>query len=76
MCIYVCIYRDREQNCISQSVWESYGRWEKKKLETEKYWNNPSMYEYNIMHCIVRCWMLGEHGDRECISNRGQGSIK
>jgi hypothetical protein len=21
--------------------------------------------EYNIMHCTVSCWILGEHGDRE-----------
>jgi hypothetical protein len=41
-------------------------------LENKKYWNNPSIYEYNIMHYTVFCWLLGEHGDRECVSNGGE----
>jgi hypothetical protein len=43
----------------------------KKMLENEKYWNNPSICEYNIMHCTVSCWILEEHGDREWVSNGG-----
>jgi hypothetical protein len=34
-------------------------------LENEKYWNNPATCEYNIMHCIVSSWILGEHDDTE-----------
>jgi hypothetical protein len=26
--------------------------------------NNPPIYEYTVMHCIVSCWILGEHDDR------------
>jgi hypothetical protein len=26
----------------------------------------------NIMHCTVSCWTLGEHGDREQVSNGGE----
>jgi hypothetical protein len=37
-------------------------------LENEKYWNNPSIYEYNIMHYTVSCSILGEHGDREWVT--------
>jgi hypothetical protein len=43
----------------------------KKMRENEKYWNNPSVYDYNTMHYTVRYWILGEHGDREWVSNRG-----
>jgi hypothetical protein len=42
-------------------------------LENEKYWNSPSLYDYNIMHCTVSCWMLGEHGDGEWGSNEVGG---
>jgi hypothetical protein len=28
------------------------------------------------MHCIVSCWILREHGDREWVSNRWTGLIK
>jgi hypothetical protein len=31
-----------------------------------------SVYEYNIMQCTVSCWTLGEHGDREWVSNGGE----
>jgi hypothetical protein len=31
--------------------------------------NIESMYEYNIIHCTVSYWILGEHGDREWVSN-------
>jgi hypothetical protein len=44
----------------------------KKMLENEKYWNNPYVYKYNIMHHTVSCWILGEHGDREWVSNTGE----
>jgi hypothetical protein len=27
----------------------------KKTLKNEKYWNNPAIYEYNIMHCRGSC---------------------
>jgi hypothetical protein len=37
-------------------------------LENDKYGNNTSIHEYNI-YFIVKCWILGEHGDRERISN-------
>jgi hypothetical protein len=40
------------------------GGWEK-MLENKKYWNNSSIYEYNIIHYIANCWILREHGDRE-----------
>jgi hypothetical protein len=40
---------------------------EKKMLENEKYWNNPPIYEYNIMCCTISCGTLGEHGDREWV---------
>jgi hypothetical protein len=40
-------------------------------LENEKYWNNPSTYEYNIMHYTVSCWISGEQGNREWLSNEG-----
>jgi hypothetical protein len=49
------------------------GERDKEMLENEKYWNNPSAYEYNIMHCTVSCWILGEHGGREWVSNREGG---
>jgi hypothetical protein len=26
-------------------------------LESEKYWNIPSIYEYNIAKCTVTCWI-------------------
>jgi hypothetical protein len=39
----------------------------------EKYWKQPSIYEYNIMHYTVICWLLGEHGDRRWVSNGGKG---
>jgi hypothetical protein len=38
-------------------------------LNNEKYWNNPSINEYNIMHGTVSYWILGEHGDREWVNN-------
>jgi hypothetical protein len=41
-------------------------------LKNEKYWNNPSIYEHNIMHCTVICWLLGDHGDRQWESNEGE----
>jgi hypothetical protein len=47
----------------------------KKMLENEKYGNNPFMYEYNVIHCSVSCWILVEHGDREWVSNGGEGLI-
>jgi hypothetical protein len=43
----------------------------KTMLDIEKYWNNPSIYEYNIMDCTVSCWILGEHGDREWVVTEG-----
>jgi hypothetical protein len=43
----------------------------KRILENEKYWNLASVYEGNIMQCTVSCWMLGEHGERERVSNGG-----
>jgi hypothetical protein len=43
-----------------------------KMLENEKCWKNPSIYEYNIMRCTVSYWVLGEHGNREWVSNRGK----
>jgi hypothetical protein len=45
-------------------------------LENEKYWNKPSIYEYNIMRCTVSCWLLKEHDDREWISNGGLSRLK
>jgi hypothetical protein len=45
-------------------------------LEIEKYWNNPSIYEYNIIHYTVSCWILWEHGNGERESNGGDNFIK
>jgi hypothetical protein len=42
-------------------------------LEIERYWGNPSMYEYNVMYYTVSFWTLGEHGDRERVSNGVRG---
>jgi hypothetical protein len=64
-----------EQNCISESVWRVYGGGREKMLEDLKYWNNPSIYEYNIMHRTVSCWILMMHGEREWVSNGGEGLI-
>jgi hypothetical protein len=71
MCVYV--YSVTEQNCISPSgeIWEVGER--KKILDNEKYWKNPSIYEYNIMQCTVSCWILGELCYREWVSNGGNG---
>jgi hypothetical protein len=30
-----------------------------------------SIYEYSIIFCTVSCWILGEYGDRERVSNVG-----
>jgi hypothetical protein len=38
-------------------------------LENEKYSNNPYIYEYNVIYYTAICWTLGEHGDREWVSN-------
>jgi hypothetical protein len=27
------------------------------------------------MHYAVSCWILGKHGEREWVSNRGEGLI-
>jgi hypothetical protein len=62
ICVYMYIYmhthsyivREREQNCISRSERATKGRRDK-MLESEKYWNKPSICEYNIMHCTVKC---------------------
>jgi hypothetical protein len=29
------------------------------------------LYEYNIKHCTVSCWLWREHGDREWVSVGG-----
>jgi hypothetical protein len=42
-------------------------------LENENYWKSPSIYEYNTMYSTVSCWILGEHGNREWVSNGGEG---
>jgi hypothetical protein len=55
--------------CLSE-VATGGGREKMKMLENEKYWDNPSTYEYNIMYCTVNCWIWGEHVDRERVSNR------
>jgi hypothetical protein len=34
-------------------------------FENEKYWNVGSVYEDNIMHCTVSCWIIGEQSDKE-----------
>jgi hypothetical protein len=43
----------------------------KENVREWKFWNKPFIYEYNIMHCNVSCWILGKHGDREQVSNGG-----
>jgi hypothetical protein len=68
---------EREQNCISERVWMNYRRQKKEKmLENEKHWNNPTIYEYNIVYCIVICWVLGKYNDREWVSNGEVNLIK
>jgi hypothetical protein len=74
--VYIYIYSDREQNCISEYEGPTGGRRGKENVTELKYWNNPSIYEYNIMYCTVSCWTLGEHGDRERVSNGGANLIK
>jgi hypothetical protein len=57
-------------------VWGGKGGGGRKKMsENENYWNNPSVYECNVMHCTVNCWILGKHGDRKWISNGREGMI-
>jgi hypothetical protein len=41
-------------------------------LDNEIYWNNPPIYEYNIMQYTLNYRLLGEHGDREWVNNRGE----
>jgi hypothetical protein len=41
----------------------------KKMLDNEKSWNNPSIYEYNIIYSTKCCWILGEEGNWERVSN-------
>jgi hypothetical protein len=53
------------------AVWEVEER--KKMLENEKYWNNPSMDEYNTMYSKISYWILGDPGDREWVSNGREG---
>jgi hypothetical protein len=42
-------------------------------LANEKYWYNPSTYEYNII--TVSYWLLGEYSDRERVNNGARGFI-
>jgi hypothetical protein len=63
--IYIYIYSEREQNCISESIWGSMGCGRNKEnVSNEKYWNNPSIYEHKITHCTVSFWISGDHDDR------------
>jgi hypothetical protein len=77
MYIHTYIYSDRENQTVlvspSEGLWEVGER--KNMLENEKYWNTSSIHEYNIMHCAVSCWMLGEHGEREWESDGGEGLL-
>jgi hypothetical protein len=41
----------------------------KENVGNGTYWGNPSICAYNIMHCTISSWLLGEHGDREWVSN-------
>jgi hypothetical protein len=43
------------KNIVSPSEGATGGGREKKMLENEKYWDNSSIYEYNIMPCTVSC---------------------
>jgi hypothetical protein len=72
-CMYIYIYIVTEHNSTSEFIWEREG---KKMLENEKYWNNPFIYEYNIVYCAVYYWILGEYGDTERVSNKGANLIK
>jgi hypothetical protein len=66
---------ERRQNCHLSGRTTEDGRG-KKMLENEIYWNSWSIYEYNTMYCTASCWMLGEHDDREWVSNGGINLIK
>jgi hypothetical protein len=72
------IYIDRENKIVSVSLSKrtTGGREGKKMLQNEKYWNNPSLNEYNIRYHTANCWILGEHGDRETVSNAEVNGIE
>jgi hypothetical protein len=71
--IYIYIYSERENKIVLVSLSDGTtgdGRG-KKMLENEKYWDNPSICEYNMTYCAISCQILGEHGDRESVSDGG-----
>jgi hypothetical protein len=62
-----------EQNCISESIWGAMGdEIEKENVREWKILKQHSIHEYNIVHCTVSYWTLGEYGDREWVSNGGE----
>jgi hypothetical protein len=74
--MHICIKWRREQDCISESVWEHYGMWEKERrmLGSEK-WNIPSICENNITQCTLSCWIIGNRV-KEKVSNWEVNLIK
>jgi hypothetical protein len=76
MCNTYMTWYERERQhgeCDSVSVWGDYGRWERKKNNTEeiilKY--IASVYEDSPTECFVSWWMIAEEDKRDRVSNRG-----
>jgi hypothetical protein len=69
--VYIYIQWEREQNCISESEGATGGGRGKQNVREWKILKQSIYICTNIMYCTVSCWVLGEHGDREWISNRG-----
>jgi hypothetical protein len=47
------------------------GRREKEKVREWKILKQSSTCEHNTMYCTINYWILGDHGDREWVSNGG-----
>jgi hypothetical protein len=60
---------------VSLSERTTGGRRGKENVREWKFWNNPPLYEYNIMHCTANFLILGEHGDRKWVGNGGMELI-
>jgi hypothetical protein len=70
--IHTHVVRDNKIVLVSLSEGTFGGGRSKEHVREWKYWNHPCIYEYNTMHCTVGYWILGEHGDREWVSDGGE----
>jgi hypothetical protein len=72
--IYIYIYihsqKERERECDCNSGACLRGLWEGEGSKRE--WERVNLYEDNIMKCTVNCWIIGEQGERERVSNSGE----